>query len=166
MYCTEFIILRVLRVIFYYTLLDLMVRQVRKEAAAVLRDLASRGMPPGYVHGVLYLEPIPPPRKEDVELAAAGDKAAKMRMANWNRRNMIRNRAIAQQQGRNAAAARRKSPARTPKLRGPPPRDDDGIDMFSGDEDDVYCDDVGVMADGLTSSSSALRYVPMDYRPS
>ena len=149
--------------IFYYTLLDLMVRQVRKEAAAVLRDLASRGMPPGYVHGVQYLEPIPPPRKEDVELAAAGDKAAKMRMANWNRRNMIRNRAIAQQKGR--IAARMKSPTRVPS----PPLDDD-IDKFSGDDDDVWCDDVGVMdggaaaGEGLTSSSTALRYVSMDCR--
>ena len=127
-------------------------------------------MPPGYVNGVQYLEPIPPPRAGDAELAATGDKAAKMRMAKWRKRNMIRNRAIAQQQGRNAAAARRKSPARTPKLRGPPPRDDDNIDKFSGDDDDVWCDDVGVMGggaavgDGLTSSSTAVRYVPVDCR--
>ena len=134
----------------------------------MLRDLASRGMPPGYVHGVQYLEPIPPPRTGDVELAAAGDKAAKMRMAKWRKRDMIRRRAIAQQQGRNAAAARGKSPAREPS----PPLDDD-IDLFSGNDDDVWCDDVGVMGggaagaavgDGLTSSSTALRYVSMDCR--
>ena len=130
----------------------------------MLRDLASRGMPPGYVHGVQYLEPIPPPRTGDVELAAAGDKAAKMRMAKWRKRDMIRRRAIAQQQGRNAAAARRKSPARAPS----PPLDDN-IDLFSDDEDDVWCDDVGgaagaAVGDGLTSSSTALRYVSMDCR--
>ena len=132
-----------------------------------------RGMPPGYVNGVPYLEPIPPPRPGDEELAAAGDKTAKMRMAKWRKRDRLRNRVIAQQKGR--VAARHRSPARTPKLRDPPPRDDDGIDMFSADDDDVWCDDVGVMGDGaagaavgdgLTSSSSAVRYVPMDYRPS
>jgi len=124
-------------------------------------------MPPGYVHGVRYLEPIPPPRAGDVELAAAGDKAAKMRMAKWRKRDMIRKRAIAQQQGRNGA--RNKSPASVPS----PPLDDD-IDLFSGDDDDVWCDDTGVMGgggasaavgDGLTSSPSALRYVPVDCRP-
>lgn len=124
------------------------------------------GMPPGYVNGEPYLEPIPPPRAGDAELAAAGDKAAKMRMAKWRKRDMVRRRAIAQQQGR--IAARMKSPVRAPS----PPLDDD-IDLFDGDDDDVWCDDVGVMgggaasaADGdpLTSSSPALRYVPVDRR--
>tara|TARA_R100001230_G_C5671543_1_gene176494 strand:+ start:428 stop:817 length:390 start_codon:yes stop_codon:yes gene_type:complete len=123
-------------------------------------------MPSGFVNGEPYLEPIPPPRAGDVELAAAGDKAAKMRMAKWRKRDMIRKRTIAQQQGR---AARTKSPARAPS----PPLDDD-IDLFSGDDDDVWCDDVGVMGGGaasaavgggLTSSSPALRYVPVDCRP-
>ena len=131
-----------------------------------------RGMPPGYVNGVPYLEPIPPPRPGDEELAAAGDKTAKMRMAKWRKRDRLRNRAIAQQKGR--VAARHRSPARTPKLR-------DSVEagmsweefqnLFSGDEDDVWSDDVGVMADGaavgdgLTSSSTAVRYVPVDFRP-
>lgn len=125
-------------------------------------------MPPGFVNGEPHLEPVPPPRDGDVELAAAGDKAAKMRMAKWRKRDMIRKRTIAQQQGR--IAARMKSPARAPS----PPLDD-FRDLFTGgDEDDVWCDDVGeisggaasaAVGDGLTSSSPALRYVPVDCRP-
>ena len=153
-----------LPVIFYYTLF----LTPPLECSTQSRKRDRRGMPPGFVNGEPHLEPLPPPRAGDVELAAAGDKAAKMRMAKWRKRDMIRKRTIAQQQGR--IEARMKSPARAPS----PPLDDD-IDLFSGDDDDVWCDDVGVMGGGaasaavggggLTSSSPALRYVPVDCRP-
>ena len=104
-----------LPVIFYYTLF----LTPPLECSTQSRKRHRRGMPPGFVNGEPHLEPIPPPRPGDVELAAAGDKAAKMRMAKWRKRDMIRKRTIAQQQGR--IAARMKSPARAPS----PPLDDD-----------------------------------------